>query len=111
MATNLAQGVADLALQMAVDQIAQDIKNNEIFAKKEDVKPTSELTERLLTLEAKVSELIRVVWVESAIEPLDLSVNGSGDESAFTVRLTALEAKVSELEIKTWKQEPLNGHQ
>lgn len=109
MATNLSQGVADLARQIALDQIAQDIKNNDTFAKKEDVQSQSETTARLLTLEAKVSELIRVVWVESEVEPLTLSVAGEKDESAFEVRLQALESKVAELESKTWKQEPLTG--
>lgn len=109
MATNLSQGVADLARQIALDQIAQDIKNNDTFAKKEDVQSQSETTARLLTLEAKVSELIRVVWVESEVEPLTLSVAGEEDESAFEVRLQALESKVAELESKTWKQEPLTG--
>lgn len=109
MATNLSKGVADLARQIALDQIAQDIKNNDTFAKKEDVQSQSETTARLLTLEAKVSELIRVVWVESEVEPLTLSVAGEEDESAFEVRLQALESKVAELESKTWKQEPLTG--
>lgn len=109
MATTLAQGVADLARQIAIDQIAQDIKNNETFAKKEDVASSSELTARLLTLESKVSELIRVAWVESEVEPLTLDVSSDSDDNAFSVRLAALESKVSELEQKTWKQEPLDG--
>lgn len=40
MATNLAQGVADLARKIALDQIAQDIENNGKFALKGDVAST-----------------------------------------------------------------------
>lgn len=47
MATNLSQGVADLARQIALDQIAQDIKNNDTFAKKEDVQSQSEPESRI----------------------------------------------------------------
>ena len=112
MATNLSDSVAALARQIAVDQIAQDIDNEQKFAKKEDVAGSSELTARLLTLESKVTELIQKCWVQEVVEPLSLSVQPSGgQEDAFSVRLSALEAKVSELQTKTWKQEALNGNE
>lgn len=107
MATNLSDAVASLARQIATDQVAQDITIAATYATKSEVKPQSETTARLLTLEAKVTELIRVVWAESEVEPLSLSVKGEANESAFAVRLAALEEKVAELEDKTWKQEPL----
>ena len=108
MATNLSQEVADLARRVALDQIKQDIKNNETFAKKTDVESFTQLTARLLSLEAKVSELIQKVWAQEKIAPLTFDVISEDDSDAFRVRLTALEAKVEELRIKTWKQAALS---
>lgn len=108
MATNLSQEVADLARRVALDQIEQDIKNNETFAKREDVEEASQTTARLLALEASVSELIRKVWAQEKVEPLSLAVASDSGEDAFSVRLAALEAKVAELQAKVWVQEALD---
>lgn len=108
MATNLSQEVADLARRVALDQIEQDIKNNETFAKREDVEEASQTTARLLALEASVSELIRKVWAQEKVEPLSLAVASDGGEDAFSVRLAALEQKVAELQAKAWVQEALD---
>lgn len=108
MATNLSQEVADLARRVALDQIEQDIKNNETFAKRSEVEDASQTTARLLALEASVTELIRKVWVQEKVEPLSLAVASDGDEDAFSVRLAALEAKVAELQAKVWVQEALD---
>lgn len=108
MATNLSQEVADLARRVALDQIEQDIKNNETFAKREDVEEASQTTARLLALEASVSELIRKVWAQEKVEPLSLSVASDEGEDAFSVRLAALEEKVAELRAKVWVQEALD---
>lgn len=108
MATNLSQEVADLARRVALDQIEQDIKNNETFAKREDVEEASQTTARLLALEASVSELIRKVWAQEKVEPLSLAVASDSGEDAFSVRLAALEAKVAELQAKAWVQEALD---
>ena len=67
MATNLTERIEDLARQIAVDQVAQDINNNQKFAPKVSVE------ERLTALEAKLNELISVAWKESAVEPLSTS--------------------------------------
>lgn len=108
MATNLSQEVADLARRVALDQIEQDIKNNETFAKKTDVEGASQTTARLLALESKVTELIQKVWAEAPIAPLTLDTTTTDTEqTAFEVRLAALEEKVEELRSKTWKQEAL----
>lgn len=108
MATNLSQEVADLARRVALDQIEQDIKNNETFAKKQDVESSTKTTARLLSLEDKVSELIKKVWAQEEIEPLTLAVVSEDDSDAFRVRLAALEEKVEELRTKTWKQTALD---
>lgn len=108
MATNLSQEVADLARRVALDQIEQDIKNNETFAKREDVEEASQTTARLLALEASVSELIRKVWAQEKVEPLSLAVASDSGEDAFSVRLAALEQKVAELQAKAWVQEALD---
>lgn len=105
MAT-LQQRIEDLARQVALDQITQDIENEQKFAKKDEV-GTNETTNRLLALEEKVSRLIAVAWVQEKVEPLSLRTNDSSnpDLDAYDVRLSDLEAKVSELIEKTWKQE------
>lgn len=108
MATNLSQEVADLARRVALDQIEQDIKNNETFAKREDVEEASQTTARLLALEASVSELIRKVWAQEKVEPLSLAVASDSGEDTFSVRLAALEQKVAELQAKAWVQEALD---
>lgn len=108
MATNLSQEVADLARRVALDQIEQDIKNNETFAKKTDVEGASQTTARLLALEASVTDLIRKVWVQEKVEPLSLAVASDEGEDAFSVRLAALEQKVAELQAKVWVQEALD---
>lgn len=108
MATNLSQEVADLARRVALDQIEQDIKNNETFAKKSEVGSSTQNTARLLSLEAKVSELIQKIWTQEKVEPLSLAVVSETDNDAFRVRLTALEEKVEELRTKTWKQTALD---
>lgn len=108
MATNLSKEVADLARRVALDQIEQDIKNNETFAKREDVEEASQTTARLLALEASVSELIRKVWAQEKVEPLSLAVASDSGEDAFSVRLAALEKKVAELQAKAWVQEALD---
>lgn len=67
MATNLTERIEDLARQIALDQIAQDIGNNQKFA------PKSSVEERLTALEAKLNELIAVAWKEAQVEPLSTS--------------------------------------
>lgn len=105
MAT-LQQRIEDLARQVALDQITQDIENEQKFAKKDEV-GTNETTNRLLAIEEKVSRLIAVAWVQEKVEPLSLRTKDSSnpDLDAYDVRLSDLEAKVSELIEKTWKQE------
>lgn len=104
MATTLSDSVAALARQVALDQITQDLDNAQKFVSKAD---QASITNRLLVLEDKVTELITKVWAESEIEPLTLNTS-SADASAFEVRLSALEKKVEELRVKTWKQEALS---
>lgn len=105
MATNFSGSVAELARQIALDQITQDIENEQKFVKKSD---QGSSVDRLLTLESKVTELIQKVWAEAPIAPLTLDTTTTDTEqTAFEVRLTALEEKVEELRSKTWKQEAL----
>ena len=105
MATNLSGSVAELARQIALDQITQDIENEQKFVKKSD---QGSSVDRLLTLESKVTELIQKVWAEAPIAPLTLDTTTTDTEqTAFEVRLTALEEKVEELRSKTWKQKAL----
>lgn len=105
MATNLSGSVAELARQIALDQITQDIENEQKFVKKSD---QGSSVDRLLTLESKVTELIQKVWAEAPIAPLTLDTTTTDTEqTAFEVRLAALEEKVEELRSKTWKQEAL----
>lgn len=105
MATNFSGSVAELARQIALDQITQDIENDQKFVKKSD---QGSSVDRLLTLESKVTELIQKVWAEAPIAPLTLDTTTTDTEqTAFEVRLTALEEKVEELRSKTWKQEAL----
>lgn len=105
MATTLSGSVAELARQIALDQITQDIENEQKFVKKSD---QGSSVDRLLTLESKVTELIQKVWAEAPIAPLTLDTTTTDTEqTAFEVRLTALEEKVEELRLKTWKQEAL----
>lgn len=66
MATNLTERIEDLARQIAIDQIAQDIGNNQKFAPKS-------VEERLTVIEAKLNELIAVAWKEASVEPLSTS--------------------------------------
>lgn len=70
MAT-LQKRIEDLAKQVALDQITQDIENEQKFVKKDDI-GTDETVNRLLALEEKVSRLIAVVWVQEKVEPLSL---------------------------------------
>lgn len=105
MATTFSGSVAELARQIALDQITQDIENEQKFVKKSD---QGSSVDRLLTLESKVTELIQKVWAEAPIAPLTLDTTTTDTEqTAFEVRLTALEEKVEELRLKTWKQEAL----
>lgn len=105
MATNFSGSVAELARQIALDQITQDIENDQKFVKKSD---QGSSVDRLLTLESKVTELIQKVWAEAPIAPLTLDTTTTDTEqTAFEVRLAALEEKVEELRSKTWKQEAL----
>lgn len=105
MATNFSGSVAELARQIALDQITQDIENEQKFVKKSD---QGSSVDRLLTLESKVTELIQKVWAEAPIAPLTLDTTTTDTEqTAFEVRLAALEEKVEELRSKTWKQEAL----
>ena len=105
MATTFSGSVAELARQIALDQITQDIENEQKFVKKSD---QGSSVDRLLTLESKVTELIQKVWAEAPIAPLTLDTTTTNTEqTAFEVRLTALEEKVEELRSKTWKQEAL----
>lgn len=105
MATTFSGSVAELARQIALDQITQDIENEQKFVKKSD---QGSSVGRLLTLESKVTELIQKVWAEAPIAPLTLDTTTTDTEqTAFEVRLTALEEKVEELRLKTWKQEAL----
>lgn len=64
MATNLSQGVADLARQIAVDMVAKEMEiqqaNQQIAA----------LTDRISALESKLNELISVAWTEAEVTPL-----------------------------------------
>lgn len=103
MAT-LQKRIEDLARQVALDQIAQDIDNEQKFARKDDVVST-EAIERLMTLEGKVARLIRICWVQEEVKPLTLQVSDEANNDQFLVRLSSLEEKVSELIEKTWKQE------
>lgn len=103
MAT-LQKRIEDLARQVALDQIAQDIDNEQKFARKDDVVST-EAIERLMTLEGKVARLIRICWVQEEVKPLTLQVSDEANNDPFLVRLSGLEEKVSELIEKTWKQE------
>ena len=64
MATNLTERIEDLARQIAVDQVAQDINNNQKFA------PKASVEERLTALEAKLNELISVAWTLSPSAPM-----------------------------------------
>ena len=66
MAINLTERIEDLARQIAIDQIAQDIGNNQKFAPKS-------VEERLTAIEAKLNELIAVAWKEASVEPLSTS--------------------------------------
>ena len=105
MATNLSQRIEELARQVATDQIAQDIANNEKFAPKTAV---SDL-ERLVILELKVNELISVCWTESKVE--QITITPSTSTSEMSERLTALENKLNELIESAWveeKVEPLS---
>ena len=105
MATTFSGSVAELARQIALDQITQDIENEQKFVKKSD---QGSSVDRLLTLESKVTELIQKVWAEAPIAPLTLDTTTTDTEqTAFEVRLAALEEKVEELRSKTWKQEAL----
>lgn len=103
MAT-LQKRIEDLARQVALDQIAQDIDNEQKFARKDDVVST-EAIERLMTLEGKVARLISICWVQEEVKPLTLQVSDEANNDPFLVRLSSLEEKVSELIEKTWKQE------
>lgn len=67
MATNLTERIEDLARQIAIDQVAQDIKNKKEFA------PKSSVEDRLTAIEAKLNELIAVAWKEVSVEPLSTS--------------------------------------
>lgn len=95
MAT-LQKRIEDLARQVALDQIAQDIDNEQKFARKDDVVST-EAIERLMTLEGKVARLIRICWVQEEVKPLTLQVSDEANNDPFLVRLSSLEEKVSEL--------------
>lgn len=99
MATNLSQRIEELARQVATDQIAQDIANNEKFAPKTAV---SDL-ERLVILELKVNELISVCWTESKVEQITITTSTSTSE--MSERLTALENKLNELIESAWVEE------
>ena len=101
MATNLSQEVADLARRVALDQIEQDIKNNETFAKREDVEEASQTTARLLALEASVSELIRKVWAQEKVEPLSLAVASDSGEDAFSAVMRGSRAAIEVVQDET----------
>lgn len=103
--TTFSEQVEALARAIAIDQIKQDLE----FDKKIKALTASQAVERLLNLEAKVSELCQKCWVQSAVA--DLSFAGdqtSSQPDAFTSRLVALESKVVELQQKAWTQEPLS---
>ena len=101
--TTMSAQIEALARAIAVDQIKQDLE----FQKKIQELEASQTVERLLTLEAKVSELCQKCWVQSAVA--DLSFSGDASQpDAFTARLAALESKVEELQQKAWTQEPLS---
>lgn len=101
--TTFSEQVEALARAIAVDQIKQDLE----FDKKIQSLTASQAVERLLNLEAKVSELCQKCWVQSAVA--DLSFSGDASQpDAFTARLAALESKVEELQQKAWTQEPLS---
>lgn len=102
MATaNLSANVAALARYIAQDQIAQDIEFNQ------KLQAITQATNQMLTLEAKVSELIQKGWYQSEVSDLTFGGTRSGNADAFTARLNALEQKVAELQQKAWTQEAL----
>ncbi|HIU85214.1 MAG TPA: hypothetical protein IAC66_07615 [Candidatus Aphodousia gallistercoris] len=105
MAT-LQKRIEDLARQIALDQITQDIEAENKFVKKDEI-GIDDTVSRLLSLEEKVSRLISVAWVQEKVEPLSLKTVDQSNPNldAYAVRLNDLEAKVSELIEKTWKQE------
>ena len=105
MAINLTERIEDLARQIAIDQVAQDIKNKQEFAPKTAV---SDL-ERLIILELKLNELIAVAWTENKVEQLTIKTSVSTSE--MSSRLTTVENKLNELIASAWveeKVEPLS---
>lgn len=91
MATTFSGSVAELARQIALDQITQDIENEQKFVKKSD---QGSSVDRLLTLESKVTELIQKVWAEAPIAPLTLDTTTTDTEqTAFEVRLLPLKKR------------------
>ena len=105
MATDLTERIEDLARQIAIDQVAQDIKNKQEFAPETAV---SDL-ERLIILELKLNELIAVAWTENKVEQLTIKTSVSTSE--MSSRLTTVENKLNELIASAWveeKVEPLS---
>ena len=102
MATNLSQGVADLARQIAQDQIAQDIAFNAKLNK------FNEAVTRLIALESKVRELIAKGWFQESVSDLSYSIPSDTDVDLITARIDTLEQKITELQAKAWVQEPLS---
>ncbi len=102
MATaDLSASVAALARHIAQDQIAQDIDFNQ------KLQSTTQVVNRLLTLEAKIGELIEKGWFQSEVSPFYFDNTPSGNIDAFTARIEALEQKVAEMQQKAWTQEAL----
>ena len=101
MADSLSQGVTDLARQIALDQIAQDIAFNEKLNK------INEAVTRLIALESKVRELIAKGWFQESVQDLSYTIP-TVDVDLISARIDALETKIEELQAKAWVQEELS---
>ena len=101
MATNLSQEVELLTLELARDQVAQDIATAEKFRQIELA------LVKIRAVEQRLNVLIEKAWVEEKVEQLSIIDKvAQSDLSLSTVitnRLTEIEKKLTELESKVWK--------
>lgn len=101
MATNHSYEIELLTLELARDQVAQDIATAEKFKKIELA------LVKIRAVEQRLNVLIDKAWVEEKVEQLSIIDKvAQSDLSLSTVitnRLTEIEKKLTELESKIWK--------
>lgn len=101
MATNHSYEIELLTLELARDQVAQDIATAEKF------KQIELALVKIRAVEQRLNVLIDKAWVEEKVEQLSIIDKvAQSDLSLSTVitsRLTEIEKKLTELESKVWK--------